>query len=71
MRRRILGFAGCAAGAVVLVLASGGCTMTESKAQRAHRIDVVIDYEARQLVEDIDYVLMIDHPSRLTKWHIP
>jgi hypothetical protein len=71
MRRRLLGFAGCAAGAVALVAVSSGCSMAESQAQRAHRIETVVDYDARGLVEDIDYALMIDHPSRLTKWHIP
>ena len=71
MRRRLLGLAGCVGGALMLSAMSSGCTMNKSQAQHAHQIDTVVDYESRQLVEDIDYLLLIDHPSRLTKWYIP
>lgn len=71
MKRRMLGLMGCVAGTLILSTMSGGCeTMNKSVPQHAHDIDTVIDYEARQLVEDIDYALMIDRPSRLTKWHV-
>lgn len=72
MRRRLLGLAGCTAGALMLSAMSSGCqTMTQSKAQNAHLIETVYDYQARQLADDVDYVLLIERPSRLTKWFTP
>ena len=71
MTRRLLGFAGfgCLLAAVVALV--GGCAMTQSAAQRAHQREVALDYDARQLVEDIDAFLLFERNSRLTRWHVP
>lgn len=70
MAWRLLRFVGlgCFVGGLMAVV--GGCTMTQSAAQRAHQRKVVLDYEVRQLVEDVDMVLLLERPSRLTRWHV-
>jgi len=41
----------------------------QTPADRMHTFQQVIDQDARALVEDIDYILLRDRPSRLSKWH--
>jgi len=71
MTRRWFAFAGLTCWLVLSLGTLAGCTMTQSKSQRAHQREVVLDYDARQLVEDVDLLLLFERNSRLTRWHIP
>jgi hypothetical protein len=71
MIRRLLKLAGFGSLLALAMMLVGGCTMTESRAQAAHRREMSLDYDARQLVEDIDTFLLLDRNSRLTRWHVP
>jgi hypothetical protein len=44
-------------------------SMTQSTADRMHLHRQVIDEDARAIIDDIDYVLLRDRPSRLSRWH--
>ncbi len=58
-------------GLILVPVALTGCaTLTESPAERAHNIGQVTQYNLLELNEDIDSVLLEDHPSRLSKWII-
>jgi hypothetical protein len=38
--------------------------------ENANRILRTWAYENRQMIDDINWVLMMDEPSRLTKWNV-
>ena len=42
---------------------------TQSTADRMHMHRQVVDQDARAIIDDIDYVLLRDRPSRLSRWH--
>ena len=47
----------------------GGCaTMTQSPADVRAAYARSFEYDMRQLADDCNYVLMLDRPSRLSKW---
>lgn len=48
-----------------------GCTMSEDPADHNRRVLRYANIEAREFVEDIDYLLLIDEPSHLTPYHLP
>lgn len=48
----------------------GGCTMTETASERCRRIANINEIQARQLVEDHDYIWLYEKPTYLTPWHI-
>lgn len=41
----------------------------QTPADRMHTFRRVVDQDARALVDDIDYILLRDRPSRLSRWH--
>ncbi len=47
-----------------------GCSgnMTETPAEIAHGQRHQVDIESRELQEDIETFLLMDRPSRLTRW---
>lgn len=45
-----------------------GPHMTESSAEVSHRHQRQFDTEMRQLREDCEVFLLMDHPSRLSRW---
>jgi len=45
-------------------------TMTESYTEHLHRLNSVVDQDARALVDDWDLALQRDRPTRLTRWHV-
>jgi len=54
---------------VGLAASQGGCTQTHSYKEREHMWQQVVDTDLKQLVEDIDYFLLMDRPTRLSRWH--
>jgi hypothetical protein len=42
---------------------------TQTPADRMHTHKKVIDQDARALIDDIDYIMLRDRPSRLSRWH--
>ncbi|MDD4889307.1 MAG: hypothetical protein PHU85_05205 [Phycisphaerae bacterium] len=48
-----------------------GCTMNEDPQDHGRRIARGADLESRQMIEDIDYLLLVDQPSKLTPYYMP
>ncbi|MFQ5492287.1 MAG: hypothetical protein ACE5GE_16365 [Phycisphaerae bacterium] len=46
-------------------------TMTESYTEHLHRLNAVVDLDARALVDDIDLFWQRDRETRLTRWATP
>lgn len=58
-------------GLVLISMAVSGCaTLTESRAERAHAVGNVENYNVMLFNEDFDNFWLIDSPSRLSKWII-
>ncbi len=51
-------------------LAVFGCgpNMTQTPSEIAHTERHIWDLEGRELQDDIQYLLLLDRPSRLTRW---
>lgn len=47
-----------------------GPNMTETPAERDHKIRRLADIEAREFNDDVELFLQLDRPSRLSKWHV-
>lgn len=41
----------------------------QTAADRLHIVRRVVDQDARGMVDDLDFIMMWDRPSRLTRWH--
>ena len=59
---------------IVLILLVGsflsGCAgLVDTKADRKRRIRHITDLQMRMLVDDVDYFLLIDQSSSLSKYH--
>ncbi len=57
---------------VVLIVGSfvlSGCTMTETKAERHRRERLIANLQFRMLVEDWDYLWLMEHSTEMTQWH--
>jgi transcription termination factor Rho len=52
-----------------LVTFFAGCTMVETADQRNRRVSHVLDMDTRMMVQDLDTILLLDHNTRLTRWH--
>ncbi len=51
-------------------LFSAGCqTMTTDKEQQIRKYSRIADLNRRMLAEDVDAIILLDRPSRLTHWH--
>ena len=46
-------------------------SMTESYAEHLHRLNAIVDHDARGLVEDWDLLLQRHRRNRLSRWHMP
>ncbi len=44
-------------------------TVTETRAERSHAYRAQADLELRELNDDLETFLLMDHPSHLTKWN--
>ncbi|NOX60209.1 MAG: hypothetical protein GXP29_15300 [Planctomycetes bacterium] len=42
---------------------------TQTAADRMHTHRQVINQDARSLIDDIDFILLRERPSRLSRWH--
>lgn len=69
--REFLGY--LAVVAVILILMVGGCGagLGETSAEASRRRERVLRVNFRQMITDIDRVLMLDQPSRLTERDLP
>lgn len=56
--------------AVSCCFAGFGCGVARSYKDREHVWSQTTDRDLRMLVDDIDSFLMMDRPSRLTKWQV-
>ena len=58
---------------IVLVLLAGafltGCGLTDSLEERERRYSQITDLQLRMLVDDWDYVWLMDQNSNLTEFH--
>ncbi len=57
------------AGKVLFMVSEPGPTHTMSQGDHIHNINTVIDQDTRGFFYDLDLVLQLDRPSRLSKWH--
>ncbi len=55
---------------LTLSVALGGCTMTETVTERHSRINQIWEIQMRQMVEDWDYLWLIDKPTYLNAHHV-
>jgi len=60
-------------GLVLAILAGlaalcGCATMTQSAAEVKATYDQIGEYSARQIADDWNYIIMMDRPSRLSRW---
>jgi len=53
----------------VLIASLAGCSQTKSYREREHTWARAVETDMKQLVEDIDYLLLMDRPTRLSRWH--
>ncbi len=49
---------------------AGPPTMAESSGTRHRRIGRAFNIQMRQLVEDFDYLMLIDKPTYLSPWYV-
>lgn len=55
---------------LLLGIALSGCAgLVDSRADRTRRIKHITDLQMRMLVDDLDYFLLLDKSSSLTKYH--
>ena len=52
------------------MMMTAGCTSAESFDEHARRLWLTTDLQARNMVEDWDYIWLNDHSSRLSDWHM-
>lgn len=58
-------------GLIVGLLVCTGCaTMTQTPAEVRADYGKNLEYSMRQLADDCNYVLMLDRPTRLSRWLI-
>jgi hypothetical protein len=58
---------------VLILFASAclcGCGVVHSYPERERRYSSITAIQGRMLVDDVDYFLMFERPSYLTKWHV-
>lgn len=46
-----------------------GCTLVDSPHQRARRQVLTVDLQSRALLEDWDYLWLMERNTYLTQWH--
>ena len=51
-----------------VALSMFGCGTAHSYAEREHRYKVITDKDLKQLVDDVDLLLQMERPWRLTRW---
>ncbi len=56
-------------GETIAALATQKTNSVQSEADRMHTHQRVAKRDATSLVEDVDYILLRDRPSRLSRWH--
>jgi len=56
-------------GLLVGALAGGCATMTMDEKEHARSQRFATDADPKMMAEDVDLLLMLDRPSRLTQWH--
>lgn len=54
---------------VLAVSFMGGCGVVDEANERNSRMKVGLEYQSRQLVDDMDYWLLIDRSSNMTQYH--
>ena len=56
---------------MALILQAGcGPTLVLSTVDRAHQWESAIRADMRTITQDVDLVLMMDRPTRLSKWRV-
>ena len=56
---------------LVLTIFLGGCqSLSRNNDQQVRKYSRVSDLNRRMLAEDLDKILLLDRPSRLTEWHV-
>ncbi len=55
---------------VVLLAGQSGCSLTQTQGEHQKTYDTIISHDMGTLPDDIDYMLMMDRPTRLSKWLI-
>ena len=43
--------------------------LVDNKTERASRMNLLRDIEDREFQDDLDYLLLLNHNSRLSEWH--
>ncbi|MFA6133778.1 MAG: hypothetical protein WC869_07170 [Phycisphaerae bacterium] len=55
--------------ALAVAGALAGCTEVETCQQRNQRLSRVVNIESRQMVQDLDAILLLDRESNLAQWY--
>jgi len=52
-----------------VITITSGCNLTETPGERNRRILLISDMQSKMLVDDVDYFLLIERSTRLSRWH--
>ena len=56
---------------LILTICLGGCqSLSRDKQQQIRKYSRISDLNRRMLVEDLDKIILLDRPSRLSEWHV-
>ncbi len=53
---------------VAFIVGCGGLVDTPS--ERTRRLDNMVEYDSRRIVDDCDYFWLVDRPSYLSYWNL-
>jgi len=55
---------------VLLILLAGqtGCSLTQTQSEHQHTYDTIVHHDLYTIPDDIDMLLMMDRPTRLSRW---
>ncbi len=53
---------------VALAAVQPGCSLTQTQSEHAHVYDRVFYHDVYMIPDDVDLLLMLDRPTRLSRW---
>jgi len=53
---------------VALVAVQPGCSLTQTQSEHAHLYDRDVYHDVGMIPDDVDLLLMLDRPTRLSRW---
>jgi len=59
----------CALSLMLLGMVFGGCGLVDSYPERERRIAHLTDLQTRMMVDDFDYLILLERSSMLSEYH--